>query len=204
MSKHWQIVFQNNVCMNRQFSREYDFGDIWYAIPCSQEYYRAAEAAFKFLENNKGVSWDNLPDKADAVYTPLMTAIRDELLRAYGKDPSMLSRMVMYFVEHAVFYKIKSVENDETDNAIAGSGGDKSYPKADLMTDGLEKHLPTYIIHMEMVPRSVASMMLCLNNGWQIKLTLICPPHTARETLRLSVQIVGVPLNAITHRIESY
>ena len=59
-----------------RLSRRLDFGKEWYGIPCSQDYWNGVKPIFDYLiaEKNKHTKFNELTDKENDVYIPLLTA----------------------------------------------------------------------------------------------------------------------------------
>ena len=75
-----------------RLSQRLDFGAKWYGIPCSQNYWKDVHPVFTYLaqEKNKETLFDDLPDKEQDVYIPLLSAFIDEInrqTRMHSDDP---------------------------------------------------------------------------------------------------------------------
>lgn len=86
----WEIglsVKHNHFAVKHsRLSGKIDFGDKWFGIPCSQEYWNEINPIFAYLkeEKRKGKNWSELPSKENDVYIPLLTAFLNEVRRSYN------------------------------------------------------------------------------------------------------------------------
>ena len=49
-------------------------------------------------------------DKENSVYVPLLTAFKEEMLRAYQQSPEITKRLISYLLGIKDFYKVVSVD----------------------------------------------------------------------------------------------
>lgn len=79
-----------------RLSQKLDFGAKWYGIPCSQKYWEDVRPVFTYLvqEKNKNTLFDNLPDKENDVYIPLLQAFIAEINLQNQTHPDIPSRLV--------------------------------------------------------------------------------------------------------------
>ena len=79
-----------------RLSANIDFGEKWFGIKCSQQYWDEVNPIFDYLakEKIKGTKWRELPDKQNDVYVPLLNAFKDEIKRSYNSNSGVPRRMV--------------------------------------------------------------------------------------------------------------
>ena len=90
-----------------------DFGDRWFGIPCSQEYWNDIKPIFDYLTEQKSQNkkWIELPAKENDVYIPLLNAFKNEILRSNSKNATVPKKMVEYLLGEFDFYKIISIDS---------------------------------------------------------------------------------------------
>ena len=99
-----------------RLSQKLDFGAKWYGIPCSQKYWEDVRPVFTYLvqEKNKNTLFDNLPDKENDVYIPLLQAFIAEINLQNQIHPDIPSRLVEYLLGKHDFYKVISIDKQRT------------------------------------------------------------------------------------------
>ena len=99
-----------------RLSQKLDFGAKWYGIPCSQKYWEDVRPVFTYLvqEKNKNTLFDNLPDKENDVYIPLLQAFIAEINLQNQTHPDIPSRLVEYLLGKHDFYKVISIDKQRT------------------------------------------------------------------------------------------
>lgn len=114
----WEIglsVKHNHFAVKHsRLSKNIDFGEKWYGIKCSEQYWQDVKPIFDYLEieKSKGSNWRNLPNKNDDVYLPLLNAFKNEIDRQnkiYGKNIPKL--MVEYLLGEFDFYKVIGIDH---------------------------------------------------------------------------------------------
>lgn len=68
------IKHNHSAVKHSRLSHVLDFGNEWYGIPCSKQYWTDIDPIFSMLnhEKNKGTNWSDLNDKENDVYIPLL------------------------------------------------------------------------------------------------------------------------------------
>ena len=99
-----------------RLSRRLDFGKEWYGIPCSQDYWNGVKPIFDYLiaEKNKHTKFNELTDKENDVYIPLLTAFINEINRQYQVHKDIPGKLVEYLLGKHDFYKIISIDKEQT------------------------------------------------------------------------------------------
>lgn len=90
-----------------------DFGNKWFGIPCSENYWNDIKPIFDYLTEQKadGKKWNELPSKDKTVYVPLLQAFMNELNRSNALDSSVPKKMVEYLLGEFDFYKVISIDS---------------------------------------------------------------------------------------------
>ena len=90
-----------------------DFGEKWFGVKCSEQYWKDIEPIFSYLNAEKTLKtkWSDLPDKENDVYVPLLKAFIDEINRNYKNHSELPKKLVEYLLGEYDFYKIISIDN---------------------------------------------------------------------------------------------
>lgn len=100
----WEIglsVKHNHFAVKHsRLAKTLDFGNKWFGIPCSEQYWNDIKPIFDYLdtEKTKETKWRDLPNKERDVYIPLLTAFKNELLRRNIDYPELPQKMVEYLL----------------------------------------------------------------------------------------------------------
>lgn len=186
-----------------RLARSLDFGEKWFGIPCSAQYWEDIKPIFDYLvdEKSKGTNWRDLPSKEDDVYTPLLNAFINEVKRSNIKDNSVPQKMVEYLLGEFDFYKVvgidsKRVTQIQTFN-LRGTLNQPSKtekPKIEIPI----ANLPTRIVSLEMKPASNNTVELYMDGGWQFSFRIHNASTRVEPSLKFDVQILGVPTAIMT------
>lgn len=184
-----------------RLSKSLDFGNIWFGIPCSQNYWSDIKEIFNFLENEKRLNktWSSLGDiKAKNIYIPLLQAFINEIKRSYEKDKNLPKKMVEYLLGEFDFYKIISIDNKKITQIQAfnlhGKLGNTKQ-KAKILVPIVS--LPTRIVKLDFVPNSDNKVELYLDNGWQFSFRIHNASSKIESSLKFDIQIIGMPANIL-------
>ena len=82
------LKHNHSAVKHSRLAKDLDFGEKWFGIPCSEQYWKDIGPIFKYLEEEKSKrsKWRDLPDKENDVYVPLLNAFKDELAEIDTKD----------------------------------------------------------------------------------------------------------------------
>lgn len=91
-----------------RLAKTLDFGEKWFGVKCSDQYWKDINPIFTYLEEEKKKrsKWSDLPDKENDVYIPLLQAFVDELQRSNYANPDIPKKMVEYLLGEFDFYKV--------------------------------------------------------------------------------------------------
>ena len=204
----WEIglsVKHNHFAVKHsRLSKGLDFGEKWYGIKCSDEYWKDIKPIFDYLEDEKakGSKWRDLPSKEDDVYLPLLNAFKNEIDRqnnVYGKDIPKL--MVEYILGEFDFYKVIGIDSKQMTQV-------QSYNlRGTLNKEGIKRKrsvklpiasLPTRIVSLEFRPGSKNTLELYLDRGWQFSFRIHNAATKVETSLKFDIQIIGMPTTIIS------
>ena len=186
-----------------RLSKKLDFGEKWYGIPCSEEYWKKVKPIFDFLEEEKEKKtlWKEIVNKNEDVYFPLLEAFKTEILDQNRKNIKLLENMLKYLLGKFDFYKVISIDNKKVTRV-------QSYNLyGTLNQDGVHEKrkieipiiiLPTRIVSLDFKPNSLTTLELYLNNGWQFTFRIHNAEKEVKPSLKFDIQIVGMPTSIIS------
>jgi type-2 restriction enzyme haeIII len=186
-----------------RLSKKLDFGEKWYGIPCSEEYWKKVKPIFDFLEEEKEKKtlWKEIVNKNEDVYFPLLEAFKIEILDQNRKNIKLLENMLKYLLGKFDFYKVISIDNKKVTRV-------QSYNLyGTLNQDGVHEKrkieipiiiLPTRIVSLDFKPNSLTTLELYLNNGWQFTFRIHNAKKEVEPSLKFDIQIVGMPTSIIS------
>ena len=187
-----------------RLSKNLDFGNKWYGIDCSKQYWEDIKPIFEYLdvEKQKGAKWSDLPNKEDDVYIPLLNAFKGELERQnhlFGKDIPKL--MVEYLLGEFDFYKVIGIDSKRTTQiqsynlrGTLNKQGNKKKRSIELPISTL----PTRIVSLEYKPGSKNTLELYLDGGWQFSFRIHNASTKVESSLKFDIQIIGMPTTIIS------
>lgn len=186
-----------------RLSGKIDFGSKWYGIPCGKSYWETISPIFENLKQlkKKKIAWNNIENKEQNVYIPLLTAFITELEKAYKTDSSMVEKLISYLLGIRDFYKVVAIDKKEvtefqTFNLRGELNHDGKYSKATFFVPVAE--LPTEIIKLRFKPNSTNTVELYMNNGWSLSFRIHNASTIVEPSLKFDIQFLGVPANIIT------
>lgn len=175
-----------------------DFGEKWFGVKCSQAYWDTIRPIFNLLsfKQKMGVQWEDLQEKENKVYVPLLNAFMQELrmsAHAYSQVPT---KMVEYLLGLFDFYKVISSDNGcvtwiQTYNmkgTLNRSAGHKT-PK--IVVPRVE--LPSRIIGLDFKKNSKNTVELYMDAGWQFNFRIHNASKLVEPSLKFDIQLMGVP-----------
>ena len=186
-----------------RLSKKLDFGEKWYGIPCSEEYWKKVKPIFDFLEEEKEKKtlWKEIVNKNEDVYFPLLEAFKIEILDQNRKNIKLLENMLKYLLGKFDFYKVISIDNKKVTRV-------QSYNLyGTLNQDGVHEKrkieipiiiLPTRIVSLDFKPNSLTTLELYLNNGCQFTFRIHNAEKEVKPSLKFDIQIVGMPTSIIS------
>ena len=203
--KEWSIglsVKHNHFAVKHsRIASDLDFGERWYGHPCSDEYWESVKPVFDRLKvlRGKGYDWSDLTkdDKWNAVYVPLLTSFKDEIIRQADKYYDLPRRMVEYLLGQHDFYKVIGQDAKESTRFqtfnIRGSLNKRSSDREPEIKIP-KACLPRKILHLDFKAGSKTTLIMCLDGGWQFSFRIHNGDGNVIPSLKFDVQIKGVPL----------
>ena len=181
-----------------RLAKNLDFGEKWFGLPCSKEYWDEVKPIFDYLEieKSKKSKWRELPNKESDVYIPLLNAFLSEIRRNYDKHKQLPTKMVEYLLGGYDFYKVISVDSKKVTqiqpynlHGMLNKRGKNQ--KSKIIVPII--NLPTRIISAEFKPKSGTTVELYFDEGWQFGFRLHNASTFVETSLKFDVQIKGMP-----------
>ena len=186
-----------------RLSAKIDFGQKWYNLSCSKDYWSKITPIFKNLCRLKKVkcAWHDMKDKECTVYIPLLNAFIQEIERAYKIDSQIPQRLISYLLGIKDFYKVVSVDRKQlTEFQCFNLRGELNQSgkmcKAKVIIPVTD--LPDEIISIRLKPNSTNTVEMFLNNGWSLSFRIHNASTIVEPSLKFDIQFIGVPSNIIT------
>lgn len=214
----WEIGLSckhnHHAVKHSRLSASINFGKDWVGIPCSKEYFDTVCPIFNELkqiktdarEHNSKALWSDIPDKAERYYKPILTAFMNELRRLADENKEVPAKLIHYLMGKYDFYKVITDDSHQITTVeavnIAGTLNKPSGNKRSIVNIPMLR-LPTYIYHIGMKPGSDNTVIVALDEGWQISMRIHNAKSEVEPSLKFDIQLVSLP-NSIHSQIEPW
>jgi len=211
-SQKWEIGIsaKNNhrAVKHSRLSNDIDFGKKWLGFPCSVEYFKAVKPVFDNLALLRKASkatqkWDTLGDYHTSVYVPILDAFKKELLRLDAENPGTVAeRLIEYLIGNQDFYKVIKGTNKVEIQAYNLHGTlnlpfEKVKPKAKVP----KLKLPSRLIEVVYQENSKTTLLVTLNEGWQISFRIHNASSRIEPSLKFDINLVSAPHSLFTNQL---
>lgn len=207
----WEIGIsaKNNhrAVKHSRLSMNINFGEKWLGIPCSQNYFKEIQPVFEMLENlkkqDKSTKWTSIDNMHEIVYLPILNAFRKELLRLDKENQNVVAEnLVKYLIGNQDFYKVikgnKKVEIQAYNlNGTLNLPFEKIKPKAKIQ----KLKLPSRLIEIVYQNDSTTTLLVSLNEGWQISFRIHNASSRVEPSLKFDINLVSAPHTLFTNHI---
>lgn len=196
------IKHNHDAVKHSRLSHKLDFGNEWFAMPCSKQYWDAVNPIFQALQQEKqnGTKWSELKEKSQTVYIPLLQAFMDEVNRANRKDPTMPRKMIEYLIGTKDYYKVVSKDNKQLTVISAFHLHDTLNKPAKHTVSAITvpvAKLPTRLVALELKPNSENTVEMYLDNGWQLSFRIHNASTKVEPSLKFDVQFISMPVEVL-------
>lgn len=198
----WEIglsIKHNHMAVKHsRLGKVLDFGEKWYGIKCSDDYWNEVKPIFDFLdvEKSKGTYFRNLNSKEDDVYVPLLNAFMREVKKQVESDSSIPRKLVEYLLSKYDFYKVISIDSQRiTTIQSFNMYGTLNLPSK-TQAPTLEVpviDLPTSLLYIGFKPKSKTTVIMSFDNGWQFSFRIHNAKDIVESSLKFDIQIAGIP-----------
>lgn len=205
----WEIGISckhnHHAVKHSRLSATIDFGMEWLDIPCSHEYFRSVIPIFDELREMRANAiasgsplplWNDIPDKAERYYLPILNAFLTELKQLADNNPEVPSRLIEYMLGRYDFYKVITDDRKRTTRVeainIAGTLNRPANGHRSIV-DVARLRLPTRFYHMGMVPGSDNKVEIVCDEGWTLTMRIHNASSKIEPSLKFDVQLVSLP-----------
>lgn len=198
-----------------RLSATIDFGKEWFGVPCSKSYFDAVVPLFDKLKrmraeavsNGKPIPlWNDLPNKVEDYYLPVLHAFLDEMKRLSQTHADIPQKLIEYMLGRYDFYKVITDDSHKTTRVeainIAGTLN-KSINGHKSIVDVAKLKMPTCFYHMDMVPGSDNKVTIVCDEGWTLTMRIHNASSKIEPSLKFDVQLISVP-NSIHVQVEPW
>jgi HaeIII restriction endonuclease len=208
----WEIGIsaKNNhrAVKHSRLSNDIDFGQKWLGFPCSAEYFKEVKPIFDNLAKLRTASkatqkWDTLGDYHTSVYVPILDAFKKELLRLDKENPGVVAEhLIEYLIGNQDFYKVIKGSNKVEIQAYNLHGTlnlsfENVKPKAKVP----RLKLPNRLIEVVYQENSKTTLLVTLNEGWQISFRIHNASSRIEPSLKFDINLVSAPHSLFTNQL---
>lgn len=186
-----------------RLSKQLDFGQRWFGVPCSAEYWKKVKPIFEYLagEIADGKKWSELSNKESDVYIPILNAFMSEIKAATASHNNVPRKMVEYLLGQFDFYKVISIDNKyvtqiQTYNLRGTLNQSSKMSKPKILVP--VSSLPTRIVSLDFKPDSNNTVELYMDGGWTFSFRIHNASTYVEPSLKFDIQIVGMPATIIS------
>ena len=214
----WEIGISckhnHHAVKHSRLSDTIDFGAEWLGIPCSKSYFDTVVPIFNELRDKRAEAirnntplplWNDIPDKAERYYIPILNAFLTEV-KKLADNNNVPSKLIEYMLGRYDFYKVITDDRKETTRVeainIAGTLN-KSANGHRSIVDVAKLKLPTRFYHMGMVPGSDNKVEIVCDEGWTLTMRIHNASSKIEPSLKFDVQLVSLP-SSIHAQVEPW
>lgn len=207
----WEIGIsaKNNhrAVKHSRLSHKINFGEKWLGISCSDNYFQEINPIFDMLSDlkskDKSTKWSTIKNMHEVVYIPILNAFKKELLRLDKANPNIVAKnMVHYLIGNQDFYKVikgkKKVEIQAYNlHGTLNLAYENVKPKAKIP----KLKLPTRLIEIVYQENSTTTLLVSLNEGWQISFRIHNASSRVESSLKFDINLVSAPHTLFTNHL---
>lgn len=210
--QNWEIGIsaKNNhrAVKHSRLSNDIDFGLKWLNVPCSVGYFNEIKPVFDKLASLRTISkstqkWETLGDYHTSVYVPVLDAFKKELLRLDSENFGIIAeRLIEYLIGRQDFYKVIKGKNKVEIQAYNLRGTlnlpfENIKPKAKIQ----KLKLPNRLIEVVYQENSKTTLLVTLNEGWQISFRIHNASSRIEPSLKFDINLVSAPHSLFSNQL---
>lgn len=152
---------------------------------------------------DKSTRWTSIENMHEVVYVPILNAFRKELLKLDKENPNIVAEnLVQYLIGNEDFYKVikgnKKVEIQAYNlKGTLNLPFENTKPKAKIP----KLKLPTRLIEVVYQDNSLTTLLVSLNEGWQISFRIHNASSRVEPSLKFDINLVSAPHTLFTNHI---
>lgn len=188
-----------------RLSSTINFGQLWFNIPCTQNYFNDINPLFDELRvmREGRMSWSSVTNKEGRFYEPLLRAFIAELRRLDAVNPGLIpERLLRYLLGSNDFYKVITHDRRRvtqiqafniygTLNRVAGT----IRPQTRIQ----QLTMPTRFHNIDFRLGSRNSVDIVCDEGWSVRLRIHNASTLVEPSLKFDVTLIGVPQGLYSH-----
>ncbi|MEH7379110.1 HaeIII family restriction endonuclease [Bacillus sp. JJ1533] len=199
----WEIGIscKNNhaALKHSRLSSTIDIGNSWFGYNSTADYFHYVVPIFNELNDlrSHNVLWSEIPDKANRYYVPVLNALIEELWRLNSIYPGQIpQRLLEYLLGRFDFYKAIVKPGKRTTEIqgfnLQGTLNQSAHGvRPTLRMPHLK--LPTRFYDIHFKPGSDNTILIVCDEGWTISARVHNASSRVEPSLKLDVQLVGLP-----------
>ena len=203
-SQNWEIGIsaKNNhrAVKHSRLSNDIDFGQKWLGLSCTNAYFKQIKPIFDNLaqikKNSKSTQkWETLGDYHNSVYIPVLDAFKEELIRLDKENPGIVAaRLVEYLIGNKDFYKVIK-GNNKVEIQSYNLHGTLNLPFRSIKPKAKvpKLKLPNRLIEVVYKENSKTTLLVTLNEGWQISFRIHNASSRIEPSLKFDINLVSAP-----------
>lgn len=215
----WEIGISckhnHHAVKHSRLSATIDFGAEWVGTPCSPEYFATVVPIFNELRDMRTSAiksgeplplWNNIPDKIERYYTPILKAFLTEMNNLATINPNVPSKLIEYMLGRYDFYKVITDDKRRTTRVEAiNISGTLNKPANDhrSIVDVPKLKLPSRFYHMGFVPGFDNKVEIVCDEGWALTMRIHNASSKVEPSLKFDVQLVSLP-SSIHAQVEPW
>jgi len=193
-----------------RLSNDINFGEKWLGVGCSEEYFNEIKPIFDGLaiqrkESNATKTWKSLGDYHTTTYVPILDAFKKELIRLDKENPGIIAqRLVEYLIGKKDFYKVIKGKSKVEIQAY-NLHGTLSLPFEDIKPKFKmpKLKLPNRLIEVIYEENSKTTLLVTLNDGWQISFRIHNASSRIEPSLKFDINLVSSPHTLFTNHLST-
>lgn len=187
---------RHDAVKHSRLSNRIDFGEKWFAYPCSKEYFSNIKPVFDMLSllRSQGEYFRDIPNKEDEVYVPILNAFRNEMLVIAQNYPDTPTKLIDYLIGKYDFYKVIKTNGDVLIQSFNIHG---------TLKWGRRMPKPKEIIRFDFNPDKNNTLEMILD-AWQISFRIHSASSRVEPSLKFDVRLLSMPSASSNHTIPIY
>lgn len=184
---------------HQRISPRIDIGSQWLNFSSDSDYFNEINSVFTLIDSlrKSGTQkWLEVRNKDTFIYKPLLEAIKNQIERLNkSKGQIICSNFLAYLIGKNDFYKVVlegkksvSIQGFNFTNTLNQSA-DNHHPKHRVSV----LKLPTRIYKIEFKDNSINTIHIAMDEGWSISMRIHNASTKIENSLKLDVQLIGVP-----------
>lgn len=192
-----------------RLSNDINFGEKWLGFGCSDEYFKEIKPIFDSLaflrkESNATKTWKSLGDYHTTTYVPVLDAFKKELIRLDKENPGIVAqKLVEYLIGNKDFYKVIKGNNNVEIQAYNLHGTlNLPFENIDPKFKIQRLKLPSRLIEVVYENNSKTTLLVTLNEGWQISFRIHNASSRIEPSLKFDINLVSSPRSLFTNHLS--